>query len=390
MADGALNEVHDILKRMNELSIQAANGTLTNEDRAQIQGEIDALVSEIDRIGDDTTFNEHQIFDGREAGMVDNGSIADLIRSPSAEKHYLLEAYYNTNDSQYYPMGSLDFSNINATNLNYLHNGSFSFNCSQYCSEVFNIKFTTDGSANSATNLSGKTTHHYSVDLSGCTSGTDIVHIIYTYISQKLPDTAPSGGNFPGVGVSHSNNLVKDGDKLLVVANSGGFTTEANAKNKFASSVGTSNRSGRIECTALKVPKPAALVKNFTIQCSSDKNDIEKIQICQMNTKVLNLEQLNVSTQQSAQNAMTKVQDANDTISRHRSILGAMQNRLEHAYGINEISSENTSSAESKIRDTNMANEVVAYSMQNILAKLGESMMAQANQSKQGILQLLQ
>ena len=136
--------------------------------------------------------------------------------------------------------------------------------------------------------------------------------------------------------------------------------------------------------------RPQALVKNFTIQCSSDKNDIEKIQICQMNTKVLNLEQLNVSTQQSAQNAMTKVQDANDTISRHRSILGAMQNRLEHAYGINEISSENTSSAESKIRDTNMANEVVAYSMQNILAKLGESMMAQANQSKQGILQLLQ
>ena len=99
---------------------------------------------------------------------------------------------------------------------------------------------------------------------------------------------------------------------------------------------------------------------------------------------------VDVSTNSAAGAAMTAIQAAIDTVSTQRSNLGAVQNRLEHTIANLDTTSENTSSAESRIRDTDMAKEMVTYSKNNILSQAGQSMLAQANQSTQGVLSLLQ
>ena len=97
-----------------------------------------------------------------------------------------------------------------------------------------------------------------------------------------------------------------------------------------------------------------------------------------------------VDDYKAANETITKVQDAINKVSTQRSALGALQNRLEHTVANLDNVSENTSSAESRIRDTDMAEEMVNYSKNNILAQAGQSMLAQANQSTQGVLSLLQ
>lgn len=99
---------------------------------------------------------------------------------------------------------------------------------------------------------------------------------------------------------------------------------------------------------------------------------------------------LSVSTFTKAGSYMKLVQDAIEVVSKQRSAMGAIQNRLEHTIANLDTTSENTQSAESRIRDTDMASEMVTYSKNNILAQAGQSMLAQANQSTQGVLSLLQ
>ena len=99
---------------------------------------------------------------------------------------------------------------------------------------------------------------------------------------------------------------------------------------------------------------------------------------------------LSVSTFTKAGSYMKSVQDAIEVVSKQRSAMGAIQNRLEHTIANLDTTSENTQSAESRIRDTDMASEIVTYSKNNILAQAGQSMLAQANQSTQGVLSLLQ
>ncbi|MGN0481810.1 MAG: flagellin [Lachnospiraceae bacterium] len=109
-----------------------------------------------------------------------------------------------------------------------------------------------------------------------------------------------------------------------------------------------------------------------------------------MNATALSVIGLDVSTFTKAGSAMTRIQSAISKVSTQRSALGAVQNRLEHTIANLDTTSENTSSAESRIRDTDMATEMVAYSKNNILAQAGQSMLAQANQSTQGVMSLLQ
>ncbi len=97
-----------------------------------------------------------------------------------------------------------------------------------------------------------------------------------------------------------------------------------------------------------------------------------------------------VDTYEMANNSITAIQDAINKVSSQRSALGALQNRLEHTIANLDNVAENTQAAESRIRDTDMASEMVEYSKNNILAQAGQSMLAQSNQSTQGVLSLLQ
>lgn len=114
------------------------------------------------------------------------------------------------------------------------------------------------------------------------------------------------------------------------------------------------------------------------------------VSISNMDSSSLSVDAVSVSDNTAAGTAMTSIQDAITTVSTERSKLGAVQNRLEHTIANLDTTSENTSAAESRIRDTNMADEMVNFSKNNILAQAGQSMLAQANQSTQGVLSLLQ
>ena len=128
--------------------------------------------------------------------------------------------------------------------------------------------------------------------------------------------------------------------------------------------------------------------KNLQIGALSGQNI--SISVSNMDSSAIGVSGLKVSSFASAGSAMTKIQSAIDIVSTQRSALGALQNRLEHTIANLDNVSENTSSAESRIRDTDMAKEMVQYSKNNILAQAGQSMLAQANQSNQGVLSLLQ
>ncbi len=130
--------------------------------------------------------------------------------------------------------------------------------------------------------------------------------------------------------------------------------------------------------------------KHIPIQAGVEAGQIIDINYPILNLDSLGLVQSNTYTQEEAGKAIEAVKGALTTVNSERAEFGAWQNRLEHAYNINKNSSENTQYAESQIRDTDMATEMVEYSNQNILEQEGMSMLSQANQQKQGILSLLQ
>lgn len=387
VADGALSEVNDILQRMNELSVKSANGTNTDWDRFYIQQEINQLSAEINRIGSATSFNGIQIFD-KATIEKQTGPITSLVTSPSGKSGKMQEAYLG-NDGKYYPAASIDFTAVKENNIKQLDGAFFSFVCPYGCKETFNITFKNDGTGNSVTGQNGSTYHKYAIDISGCTNGSDVVSAIYDYVSANKPAGADADGALAGatggVGVSHSSALVRNGNKLIVLSNTK-FSGEQAAINYGKNLSGGDGAVNSSKLTSIMTPDP---IFNIPIQCSGEKTDVEFVRTKLMNAEALTVENLNVSGEQTAKEAIDNVKFALNYIAELRSDIGAQQNRLEHAQSINLNSAENTTAAESAIRDTDMAKEMVQYSLKNVLEQAGVSMMTQANQMNQNVLNLL-
>ena len=139
-----------------------------------------------------------------------------------------------------------------------------------------------------------------------------------------------------------------------------------------------------------KVNYNDALSFNLHVGADADMTNKIAVNIDSMNSAGLGIKGIKADTEQDATYAIDAIADAISTVSSQRSALGAVQNRLEHTINNLDNVVENTTSAESRIRDTDMAEEMVNYSKNNILAQAGQSMLAQANQSNQGVLSLLQ
>ncbi|MCI8703436.1 MAG: hypothetical protein HFE60_03895 [Anaerotignum sp.] len=132
--------------------------------------------------------------------------------------------------------------------------------------------------------------------------------------------------------------------------------------------------------------------KALVLQVGDTSEDFQKVSldIKDMSTKGLGINGLSIGTQEDAADAIKKIKDAINTVSSQRGDLGAIQNRLEHTINNLGVQAENITAAESRIRDTDMAEEMMAYTKNNILVQAAQAMLAQANQVPQGILQLLQ
>ena len=391
-AEGALTEVHSMLQRMNELAVQAANGTNSKEsDRQAIQDEIDQLTTEIDRVAETTKFNEIYLLKGdnastknvymkgHDAGL--KGTLTDSAKSATFVMDTLEEGDKYKIAGKEYTIGSSKTEITTAIN-------AFA---------TADNEITIDGISYTYKDANGGKAAGWYKD-GDQTNGTAIV----------VADTVKGGSKASVNGKDYT--AMTDQDANDIDDDDSSVITAAEAKKKIkaellaANSIGTVNgdatvsdgadAAGKTTYTITKGYATVADTLSFNLHVGADADMTNKItvDIDVMNSANLGVKGLNVTdaTGTAATYAVDAISDAIAKVSSQRSALGAVQNRLEHTIDNLDNIVENTTTAESRIRDTDMAEEMVEYSKNNILAQAGQSMLAQANQSTQGVLSLLQ
>ena len=358
-AEGALTEVHSMLQRMNELAVQSANGTNSETDRKAIQDEVDQLSKEIDRVSETTKFNETYLLKG-DSGSNGNtkaftaGDTIGTVDGVTVKAKKTTAATLSDNDDVKIGTVQLVSSNADITIEKADDANSKSANVTKVVSDGTNVTVTLkDGKEETDTVANIKT--KYEID--GTKKGTAII--------SKALKAETTNAEISG---TYTGNL----DKLAVGA-------DVNAKLAIGSA-GTSALSSDTK----------ALILNLHVGADSESTNKISIAIDSMSAKGIGVNGLDVSTEAGATNSIDTIKDAIQKVSSQRSSLGAVHNRLDHTINNLDNVVENTTSAESRIRDTDMAKEMVNYSKNNILAQAGQSMLAQANQSNQGVLSLLQ
>ena len=416
-AEGALTEVHSMLQRMNELAVQASTGTNSKTDRDAIQSEIEQLTTEIDRVAETTKFNETYLLKGDADGATktinlkahDAGLAGSLVDNGDGTAKFTMKSI-EASDSvtiggKSYTIGStadeIKALMVKDATIEY---GGFSFKVntagelkdSTGTKDVY-VK-TPDGSQNATAlgkgveftlaekfkNDQGQDTANTKVELANLknliTDGAEIKINGKTYKAMTGADDGVDDNDSSVITKTHAYELAK---AELLTANQIG-DTENNA------SV-TDNADGTFDINVAKAKVAEKL--NFNLHVGSDADMTNKINVNieTMNSSYLGIKGLNVSddTGVAATYAVDAIADALQKVSDQRSSLGAVQNRLEHTIANLDNVVENTTSAESRIRDVDMAEEMVEYSKNNILAQAGQSMLAQANQATQGVLSLL-
>ena len=504
-AEGALAEVQDMLQRMNELAVQAANGSNSATDRQYIQDEFDQLIEEIDRVAETTKFNETYLLKGDDAKPTKNMYITNYSVTytkndlPNNIKGIDYKTNYVGTNNIYIVSSSIysTSSNISLTG-NKIQNGDditkymekvktgntkdtnkagATLNTTSYVAFV-NVELDSDVQKGSNGNVNGHGQTNVTKDLStdGTTStvranrdlfiyntanstvtriteGTDMTEYLNTdntmkdkyrlvdvlYGDEKKVDSKAATSTRVQTSITNNqpfawtdNYLERDvSSKQLYDAD--GQIVSGVALNKFFDENGnykgglyTSSQARAIDEVFANANDPrakqlkdiggnvtAATINAYITQSStqvaaaldvelhagsdSDRNNKVQVELSTLTAAGLGIDKLasyNIgivdSTGNNATDAIDVIADALNMVSRQRSALGAVQNRLEHTIKNLDNVVENTTSAESAIRDTDMAEEMVKYSNSNILQQAGQSMLAQANQANQGVLSLLQ
>ncbi len=316
-AEGALNEAHSILQRMNELAVQGANDTNEGIDRDAINQELNALVSELDRISTTTQFNKQNLLDGSfqdknlQVGANANQKIAISIDNMNAK--------------------SLGLTDIETTVTYEAQKGGV-YNKANYQGMSYTYSTGLEMSENRAAAISA-----FKAEISGkYTSANYAIQTNGKYVA--LTD----GKEFSSISGVIAHDISKRTAEMSAEITKN-FETYLTMSSKTATALSSYTKTGNV------------CVDNYA----------------------------------AANSSITAIQDAINQVSSQRSALGAIQNRLEHTIANLDNVAENTQAAESRIRDLDMAAEMVEYSKNNILAQAGQSMLAQANQSTQGVLSLL-
>ena len=373
-AEGALNEVHSMLQRMNELATQAANDTNTTNDRKEIQLEVDQLTSEIDRVASTTQFNTMNLLDGTftgkelQVGSLSGQTISISIGSMNAKGLDLVKtadakaAILGTDGIVDTVTGSL--GNLDVTVADAVSTANIADTVVSAGTYVFDGQRKTWYAQNDATRTAVDMTKALNKDVSAEDGAT--LTIVKDQKAVAEGKFYKAGGDFTAANVKgQSQAKVENGTYEL---QDGVWKTE---DGKTANFDLVDNDGNAID--ASKVKNGATIkVKDYVASEAAKSGGLD------------------VTSHDGAESAMTTVQTAIDKVSSQRATLGAVQNRLEHTIANLDTTSENTQAAESRIRDTDMAKEMVTWSKNNILAQAGQSMLAQANQSNQGVLSLLQ
>ena len=456
-AEGALNESHSILQRMRELSVQASNGTETDDDREAVQKEISQLQDELTRISSTTEFNTMKLLDGSKAGNKVESNVSTLAKANGAVTEVAATAgEYKT---------EIVNSATAATDAGKVAGLSITYQTADGSSKTVNVSLTSTGTNNKVKGADGteytvgdatKTGDAYVAELQKTELG-DLFDITNT--AGKITFTAKEKGSAGAVvktvaenqdGVQNPQAVTKTADKgndtynkvdvtklkvyegtstedpansifevngkkfafvsadgeaalknsaysdvnYVVTANTTALTAAdaATMSNLINTKTGIASET---DTTSIKLTADTSSTENvggIELQIGANEGQTMKFTIDDMSAAALGVDgaKVDLSTQNEAKKATTTIDAAIKKVSAQRSKLGAVQNRLEHTISNLDTASENTQTAESRIRDTDMAEEMVNYSKNNILSQAGQSMLAQANQSNQGVLSLLQ
>ena len=462
-AEGALNESHSILQRMRELSVQAANGTETDDDREAVQNEISQLQEELTRISETTEFNTMKLLDGSLAGPegVSTGSnqtIGAQVANLKAAKATVAGAD-TSGETLATDTINIDGAEIKVdwTKLSTEDQAAIKKNFADTSSdEAKKAAQIIEKAINNAIDESGLGVEHISVKSSmnakaasfTFTSGSEGTDsklnldngYLATLTGSGIDGTAGKGlgtTTYAGEAVATTEKFYANinGQSLVVtpaaIAANGtmkdiaaGLATSINdAINTYNTGRDTDDQ---LKNVTVEVSKDGRLVVNsesgtvsfsdfgsgeavkklgldsagtktaanggMTLQIGANEGQTMNFGIKDMSAAALGVagNKVDLSTQDGAKKATTTIDDAIKKVSAQRSELGAVQNRLEHTIANLDTAAENTQTAESAIRDTDMADTMVEYSKNNILAQAGQSMLAQANQATQGVLSLLQ
>ena len=403
-AEGALNEVQDMLQRMNELAVKASNGTNSENDRTYIQNEIDQLTTEIDRVAETTKFNETYLLKGDK----------DAVKGYSYS--------YGTDTKAGATFATGKNSTVTGSNTGAKITVSAATPADDKAAALQNdlLKALQKSGAKVtiAAGANGTSAANVAITVEGYDVASD-GKVSKDGVDTGITLTASAGNNNSTGTVALSDTLTLDSKAVTAAAKGAhaafydkdGNKISENALSNYFTSTTTGNT---INTTKLKdktlydafgntVTPVAANIQSAQDQVGSLKlslhvgadatsNNKIELNLDAMSAKGLGVNGLRVdgATSTNADNAIETIKEAIQKVSTQRSALGAVQNRLEHTINNLDNVVENTTSAESAIRDTDMATEMVKYSNNNILSQAGQAMLAQANQSNQGVLSLLQ
>ena len=385
-AEGALTEVHSMLQRMNELATQSANGTNSNTDRKAIQDEIDQLTTEIDRVSETTKFNETYLLkgDGAEKAHNVNAHDAGLDGVTLTDKGDTVDVTLKTLNAgdkisiagKNYSIGSTADEAKKLLGTTYDGSVKATINGTEYT-------LVADGDEDKPANKLNKASIEALV-VGGAT--VEVGGKKAFVITDKAPNADGIDDNDSTVITAGKAYQLQTAE--IVKASSIGTDTVAKNKTTVNDAFGTATTNFTLQKGTVSYKD--ALSFNLHVGADADMTNKITVNIDSMNSAGLGVKGIKADTEQDATYAIDAIADAISTVSSQRSSLGAVQNRLEHTINNLDNVVENTTSAESRIRDTDMAEEMVNYSKNNILAQAGQSMLAQANQSNQGVLSLLQ
>ncbi|NMC31980.1 MAG: flagellin [Veillonellaceae bacterium] len=451
-AEGALTETHSILQRMRELAVQSANDTNTNADRTEIQKEVDELAKEVTRIANDTEFNTQKLVNGAisDSGLGSMkfhiGANADqnITLSVAAMDAKSLGVSRDTSTNTGTTAGDINTATFSDPVGSGIANGAvltFQYTAGSAATAA-TAGQVTGAAGTPATSLAGIAADAaltvtidsvaYTVDSAalktasnaGAGTMTDFASAIQTAIGANgsvsvnagaLVITSATTGTTSNVTIGIASSVgadvtaIQTATGLTNAATDTGDAAVAAVSAKVTVSDGAITQDVNIDdATATSFSVEAGRYKGVSITMDATKSlaDLDSVNDTVTVAQTVNVSSaasfsagvttaavayagLDVSTQDAANDSITVIQKAIETVSAERSKMGAYQNRLEHTINNLDSSSENISSAESRIRDVDMAKEMMNYQKGNILNQAATAMLAQANQLPQGVLQLL-
>ena len=420
-AEGALNESHSILQRMRELAVQASNGTETDDDREAVQNEIEQLQSELTRISDTTEFNTMKLLDGSQSGSkvqvsVSKSAAGNLSEAAATTSTFKTAAVKPIDGKEStYSVTTLDKNgNATTTSVTFTGKNKADDDAQSIIAELkktsladtFDMETDGNGAITFTAKEAGVTPSIALVSQDGTsavpansTPGTDaynkISENIQVYDGDKDKNIEDSIFTVNGEKFAYVSDASKLGDNNkdvnYVVAN----TVNEDAAKAMAALINSKTgiaAVGNADGSLSLKPSATATGKGIELQIGANEGQTMSFTLDDMSADALGVggKAVDLSSQESAKTATTTIDAAIKKVSAARGKMGAVQNRLEHTINNLDTASENLQTAESRIRDTDMAEEMVNYSKNNILAQAGQSMLAQANQSNQGVLTLLQ